>query len=170
MATLSHLVVSLGGEKLISVYIHSSLLSFIITIPTEYSLVQKLVIAQLVKKCPFYGINMFITALIGATEHCSDPADQSTPLYLIAVRCVLICPTICLGLQYALFLSDFPTKILHSFLISTFQFNYTVNDVKDHKVGGSVLCIFLSRRFAFLVRRLNIVKKRSDVVIISVRL
>jgi hypothetical protein len=91
--------------------------------PWSWVLLQKLPITQIFKKfSETYGTRRFITMFTTARQQFLSWARwiQSTPPHLISLRSILkLCSHLSLDLQIFLFLSEFPTKILYAFLISS---------------------------------------------------
>jgi hypothetical protein len=88
--------------------------------PWSTALFQKHMVTQLVKKLPtLYESRKFITVLRARHWSLSRArCIQSTFFHPISLRSVLkLSPHLRLGLQSGLFPSDFPTRILHEFLV-----------------------------------------------------
>jgi len=85
-------------------------------------LIEKLSVTQLVKKLPaVYGIQRFITVFTSAPPLVPNLIQthpvHTLPTYVPKIHSNIIF-RLCLCLPRDLFPSDFPTKFLHSFLIS----------------------------------------------------
>ena len=134
------------------------LLTYYLLTPCSRVLLQKLTGFQLVKKFPaFYGTQKFITAFTSA-RHLSlswARSIQSIPSHSNSWRSILILSSLIrLGFPSGLFPSGFPTKTLHTSLLSPVPvtcrahlilFNLTTRTImsEENKSWSSSLYIFL---------------------------
>jgi hypothetical protein len=136
-------------------------------------LLQKLIIAQLVKKFPACnGTRRFISVFI-KTHHCSlfrARLIQSTSLHTICLMSVfVIFSHLLVGLPSGFFPLSFPAEIFYTFLhspirdtcppplhISLLEFIILITSGEQYKLWSSSLCSFLHRHIAYTVLGSNI--------------